>query len=296
MRLLVIGHSVVDEINFRGKKIVQPGGIFYTTMGLCLQKNLDDKICLMTSFDGKNDYLFEKYFSQVDMGYAQKVDEVPKVILTVYENEERRECFLSLTSKLTINKEIPFERFDGILINMITGFDIDLEDLNFIRSKFNGPIYFDVHTFSRGMDKDGVRRFRKIPHAEKWIKSLDIIQCNEKEVFCLSELKDEKMIASEIVTNESKKLIVTKAESGINAYKFENNSLNGIDIPPVKINVNNKVGCGDIFGATFFYSYIGTNNFEESLKKANIAGGLTAGYKNLSEFENLKKDINDKYN
>ncbi len=294
MRLLVIGHSVVDEINFRNKTTIQPGGIFYTTMGLCNFKKEQDEVYLVTSFDGKNDYLFEEYFSKVDMGFSQKVDEVPKVSLTVYENEERRECYLTSTNKLELSRDIPFEIFDGILINMITGFDIGLDDLISIRAKFSGPIYFDVHTFSRGMDEKGVRKFRKIPNAEKWIQNLDIIQCNEKEVFCLSDYKNEKEIAKHVVNAEDRKLLVTKAENGVSGYFFQKSSLEEIAFPAIKITVNNKVGCGDLFGATFFYSYIGSNNFKLSLKQANIAGGLAAGYENFNDFSNLEKDINDR--
>ncbi|MGD8781418.1 MAG: PfkB family carbohydrate kinase [Ignavibacteria bacterium] len=296
MKLLVIGHSVVDEINFRNKKKVQPGGIFYTIMGLCNLKNEKDEIFLMTSFDGKSGLLFDEYFSKVNLSYSQKVKEVPRVNLTIYENEERRECYLSSTNKLTIDKNITFENFDGILINMITGFDIDLDDLIFIRSKFDGPIYFDIHTFSRGMNENGVRKFRKIPFADDWIRYLNIIQCNEKEVFCLSELKNEKEIASQIIKSADKNLLVTKAEGGVTGYFFEDNFVSEISIPAIETDINNKVGCGDIFGAVFFYSYIGTKNFRLSLERANIAGGLTAEYKSINDFKKLKKDIDDRLN
>jgi hypothetical protein len=54
------------------------------------------------------------------------------------------------------NLDIPYKElsgFNGIMINMISGFDITLEQLKTIRKNFSGPVYMDVHTFSRGVDK-----------------------------------------------------------------------------------------------------------------------------------------------
>ena len=44
-------------------------------------------------------------------------------------------------------------KFDGIFINMITGFDINQKQIEDVRKKFKGLIYFDVHTLSRGVSE-----------------------------------------------------------------------------------------------------------------------------------------------
>ena len=41
-----------------------------------------------------------------------------------------------------------------------------------------------------------------------------------------------------------------------------------------KVEAINKVGCGDIFGAVFFYTYIKDNNVINSLNSSNKAGSL----------------------
>jgi len=51
-----------------------------------------------------------------------------------------------------------------------------------------------------------------------------------------------------------------------------------------KVNVNNKVGCGDIFGSVFFYNYLITKNVIGSLIAANYAAGQSASVQNLNEF------------
>jgi len=51
--------------------------------------------------------------------------------------------------------------------------------------------------------------------------------------------------------------------------------------------VKNKIGCGDIFGATFFYSYIGTHDIKQSLYIANKAGAYAASTSELFNCESI---------
>lgn len=52
-----------------------------------------------------------------------------------------------------------------------------------------------------------------------------------------------------------------------------------------KTKVKNKIGCGDVFGATFFYSYIVNHDIKQSLYNANKVGAYAAS---TSEFFNCK--------
>ena len=59
MKLLVIGHSVVDRINFNGKLKLQPGGIHYSVAALSSFAEEDDEIFLCSSLSAKKDSLFD---------------------------------------------------------------------------------------------------------------------------------------------------------------------------------------------------------------------------------------------
>jgi sugar/nucleoside kinase (ribokinase family) len=72
---------------------------------------------------------------------------------------------------------------------------------------------------------------------------------------------------------------------------MKENNLCSISRPAINIESKNKVGCGDVFGSVFFYSYLTTNNIIKSLEAANIAGGCAASYKGFEEYKNLKKDV-----
>ena len=286
MKILIIGHSVVDHIN----EEIKPGGIYYSTTGLYNFKDKDDKISLLTSFSDDSYFHFESLYSNIDTQYSQHVKEIPTVFLKIHKTKERDECYLNLTDKLFINPKINFNEFDGILINMITGFDIELEDLKLIRSKFNGPIYFDVHTFSRGMDENHKRKFRKVPNAGEWISNIDILQANETEIQTLSDENEVNKIINELFDCGIKILIITKGAEGASIYFKENSKIKMLNENAVPVNSINNVGCGDIFGAVFFYSYIRSSDLISGLKNANAAAGVCTTYKSFEEYKNLKYD------
>jgi len=167
MKILIIGHTVEDHIVFQGKaQEVKPGGIYYSASGFHFLKDPEDDIYLCTSIQKENYSLFESVYENFNHEYFSYVEDIPVIHLNVFEKKERHERYENITDKLTV----PFEslnKFDGIFINMITGFDINVEDIQQIRKNYKGPIYIDFHTLTRGIDENYRRDFRKIPDIEK---------------------------------------------------------------------------------------------------------------------------------
>ena len=290
MNLLIIGHSVVDRISYKGNEELKPGGIFYSTLALRYLAEQDDEIFLCTSMCKKDEYLFKDIYEMVDTEYVQYVDNIPTVKLNVYDDKERDETYSNIIQNLTLPMN-ELNKFDGIFINMITGFDINLKQMEEVRKEFNGLIYFDVHTFSRGVRDDMKRNFRRIPAFDKWAKNIDILQVNEEEIQTISDNKNEIDIVREMFSYGIKILIVTKAEHGARAYFIEENEIKSIFISAIKVKVLNKVGCGDVFGAVFFYNYIRKADIIDSLRAANFAAGVSTTYSLITEFKEFKKDV-----
>ncbi len=296
MKILVIGHSVEDHILFRGKQEnVKPGGIFYSTAAMNYFKEKEDEIFLATSISEKNYGLFEFLYKDINQKYFSKVEAIPSIHLTVFEDKERHEKYENLTNKLDIRFE-ELGQFDGILINMITGFDISIDDLKKISENYKGRIYLDVHSLARGMDENYIRNFRKIPEFNRWNSAVDIIQVNENEMLTLTNETKEEKIAEEILGLGVKIFIVTKGHSGAKLYFRNKNIINVINEEPLNVEVVNKIGCGDVFGAVFFYSYLKENNIEKSIKLANIAGACVTTYKDVKDLEKIKEDVFKRYN
>jgi sugar/nucleoside kinase (ribokinase family) len=282
MKILVIGHSVEDHIHQGDKEIMKPGGIYYSVLGLSKIISADDEIHLVTALQKSNQHLFSDVYDQINKKDINWIDEIPKVHLIIHDSEERTECYENISDNLKVDYSI-LQSFDGVLINMITGFDITLEQLKEIRKYFKGPIYLDVHTLSRGITENKTRVFRQIPSFSQWASSVDLIQVNEMEARTLFNYEDESYIASEVLKFGSNVFIVTKGDAGSMAYYKEQNKVESIYVPAEKAKTDNKVGLGDIFGSVFFYNYLKTKSVKNSLVNANYAAGQAASLNNFNE-------------
>ena len=267
MKLLVIGHSVLDFIKSDKIEKISAGGIYYTISALNRLKKDYDEIFLCSQYDDESYNYFKPEFEKVSNKYLQKVDKIPRVHLNLQKGRERHEAYENITNNLSVDVS-DLNQFDGILINMITGFDITIEQLNQIRHNFSCLIFMDVHTLSRGLSDDYKREFRLIPDFKTWAACLDIIQVNQNELFTLSQKKTEMEIAEEILNIGVKVLCVTKGELGAKIFYHQQNEIMSYFIAANKICNPNIIGCGDIFGASFFYSYIRNKNAINSLTNA----------------------------
>ena len=292
MNFLVIGHSVVDEIFEKHSNTIKPGGIYYTVISLLSLVESKDKIFLCTNTAEGNPDLFGFVYNQVENTFIRKVKSIPFVKLVISENGERKETYTELDENLILPEE-DFDLFDGILINMITGYDVSLNELNELRKNFDGLIYFDVHTLSRGVDNNLERNFRRIKNFDLWTECIDILQANESELQTLSDKGKEIEIVEELLSYGIKQVLITRSDRGATVYFLDNKSVVRIDEIALKVKSMNKVGCGDVFGAVYFYNYIKNKNVKLALEKANLYAGIATTYNNEKDFFNLKNDADE---
>jgi len=291
MNFLVIGHSVVDNIIEETGTSTKPGGIFYSVISLLSQLEKEDRLFLCSSIDKSSAKLFEDYYQLLDKRYISEVETIPQVELVIDGYGERKEKYSLISQNLSVPIE-SLNQFDGILINMISGYDISLDQLKQIRKKFKGLIYFDVHTLSRGVDKNLSRKFRKINDFREWADCINILQANESELLTLSAHDDERLIGEELLSSQIEQIIITRAEKGATVFFREAGVIKSIHKEALKVNLINKVGCGDVFGAVYFYNYIKNKNVFLVLDQANLFAGISATYTDTNEFLNLKIDAN----
>lgn len=290
MKILLIGHSIIDNIKRGGEYKTFPGGIFYSLLGTMSVSRSEDEIYLLTGYNSKSFHLFDKLYSKVSLRYSQIIDDLPEVILDLRDNEERKETYKNLSTGLSLDQINDWNQFDGILINMVTGFDISLGQLKVIRNKYSGPIYFDFHTLSRGINSNLERNFRPLPSADEWLRNIDLLQCNEMELRTISILTNELEAAKHIIDKGLKLLIITKGEKGADLYYSQNSIIKLLHNPAISAKAINKIGCGDIFGAVFFYNYLCCHSLEISLDQAIKFAGRSVS---LNITENLNTFLND---
>jgi sugar/nucleoside kinase (ribokinase family) len=295
MNLLVIGHSVVDKIQQGEVFQVKPGGIFYTAISLFNFLEKSDKLFLCTTVDKSNYNSFSFIYNNVEQEFIKISEVIPVVNLILKNSGERAEFYENISERIELDFA-DLNRFSGILINMITGFDISFEQLQEIRKNFNGLIYFDVHTLSRGVAINFERVFRPVPEFFKWAKCIDILQANSFELKTLSSRKSEQDIVNELLNYGIKQVIITKSSEGSILYYIENGNLRSIAQNALQTSAVNKVGCGDVFGAAYFYNYIRNKSVNDALLYANTAAGISTRYTEVKDFLNLKDDVRKQFN
>lgn len=296
MKLLLIGSSVKDHIRIGDEEKVSPGGIFYSVLGATNFTEPDDKISLLTAIDKENEKLFAENYNRIEKSLITYTGKIPVVHLRILEDKERCEYYENITQCLDIHSIPNLNSFDGIFVNMITGFDLTLEDIIYLRENYKGLIYLDIHTLSRGLTEKNERLFRPIPFAEKWVASADFIQVNENEILTLTNTTDEFEAAKQILELGTKFLLLTKGEFGARIFWFQKGELNSIFASSLKVNTKNKVGLGDIFGAVFFSSYIKHRNLNNALRLANTAAGTASEFSNIDDFKRLKDGTFARFN
>lgn len=289
MKLLLIGQSVEDHIHYNGRYEIKPGGIFYSASALQNIKDDDDEIYLCTAYK-KGDKLFSDLYSRVNGSFLNYTDVIPQVRLNIYDDREREEIYANITGGLEVDTS-ELNMFDGILINMITGFDISLKQLREVRNKFKGPIYFDVHTFSRGLSENMKREFRVIPGFDKWLVNIDILQVNTRELFTIMDSDSKEEIIKYVLGTNVKYLLETQGEMGAVCYSITNGKIIIKEMRALNTEVKNQVGLGDVFGAVFFYTYIKNRSAEAALTDAVTASGYAASYGQMNDFNRLKSDV-----
>jgi hypothetical protein len=289
MNFLIIGHSVVDKIKDKGLVSIKPGGIFYTVASLLSQLQNDEKLYLCSEIDEENENLFKGLYNLVEKEYLRFIDSIPKVELIIENISERKETYSQISRNLTLPRN-NLNRFDGILVNMISGYDISLTQIQKLREKYDGLIYFDVHTLSRGVDENLNRNFRRIENFNKWAECIDILQANESELLTLSDKKDEVQTIEELFICGVKQVIITRAERGATVFFRENDRIIKYHKDALQVNLINKVGCGDVFGAVYFYNFIKNKNVTLAIEQANLFAGISTTYSDIKDFLNLKRD------
>ncbi|MEP7235259.1 MAG: carbohydrate kinase family protein, partial [Ignavibacteriota bacterium] len=180
---------------------------------------------------------------------------------------------------------------DGLFINMISGFDISLETLKWIRSQTKAYIHLDIHALVLGELSTHANLPRKICGVagwRDWLGNVDSVQMNEVESDWLGapELLSEKMLLAEIRklsddTGSPKTVIITRAERGATSFDFVHEKIWNKE--PIKREVVNTTGSGDVFGALYTLTKTLGTSEQEALWHAETWAGWNTELQSLEE-------------
>jgi len=185
---------------------------------------------------------------------------------------------------------------DALYINLISGFELDLETAQLIRAHFKGPIYCDLHSLVLAVQPDGMRTLQPLPNAAAWCRCFDFLQVNEDEMEMMAP--DPLGLAAVAMASGVNVLNVTMGKRGVVYFaapgfdkladldrgQFGANtgtirtellpaapSRNGFDGDPT--------GCGDVWGATYFSRLLAGESIAEAMRVALVAAARNVDHR-----------------
>jgi sugar/nucleoside kinase (ribokinase family) len=305
MVITVVGHLCKDVIHLPdGTETHQEsfGGILFTILTLANLMNEKDRIQPVFGV-GQVDYelLMEllKQYKNIDPSGIFKIKGPTNQVHLLFQKDTQAkiECSKHISAPIPFNRIKPYLDGDGLLINMISGSDITLETLDYIRMEIrerNIPIHFDFHSLTLGIDQEFQRFRRPLTDWRRWCFMLDSIQMSEEEALGLSaERYDELSLINHLMTLMVETLVVTRGERGATVVvqdihkKLTRKDFNGVSFGPAI----DTTGCGDVFGAAFFYQNLKCKDSFIAAEFANKAAALNATFVNAQGLDGYRAKL-----
>ena len=317
-RIGVIGTFVWDVIYGRDGRSVpveEWGGITYTLAGL--DAALTDEWEIVPIMKVGHDLaerarIFCKSLER--MAPDAELIEVPypnqRVALRYTDAERRTETLTGGVPGWTwvaLKPVLDDARLDALLVNFLSGWELDLPTMQMLRGHLNIPIYCDLHMLMWAVQSDGRRTLRALPDVAQWCACFDVLQMNEDEMAMLAP--DPMALSATAMAAGTSCLCITLGSQGVvyvAAPGFETladrPARNGIStgsrggagnfgavrtalVPAARAQVDgdgDPTGCGDVWGATHFSRLLAGDKLSEAIVAANKAAARNVEHRGAS--------------
>jgi sugar/nucleoside kinase (ribokinase family) len=300
-KITVVGTINRDTIIFpSGKRIESFGGILYNLSALSGLGGIGVEIfpvCNLgyDAFDQVIDNLTNYDNVRLD-GIKRVRHKNNHAYLQIDRQNQREEILHHRVPVLRFGQIKPFLDSDAILINFISGYDIQLDSLRKIKEKATGIIFLDVHSFTLGINKNGKRYLRTPRFWREYVRQADLVQTNLPELNVLAgrdltsqgEIKD---FGKSILDLGPKALLLTLADDGSLMILKEKDTCKlkrqvGIKVRALK----DTTGCGDVFSAGFLVHYLHNSSLIKALNFANRVAAEKCRISGVEEVSRLLRE------
>jgi len=224
-----------------------------------------------------------------------------------YHSDERRTEILSGGvpgwTWLGLKPVLDTAGLDALYVNLISGWELDLETAQLIRQQFRGPIYCDLHMLVMSVQPSGLRTPRPLPGVREWCGCFDVLQVNEDEMAMMAP--DPMALAATALHAGTRCLVVTLAKRGavyFAASDFDHLHETGGPRPlgaaagPIRTALipaervisdrGDPTGCGDVWGATYFSRLLAGDKLGDAILTAHRAAARNVEHRGATGLAN----------
>ena len=198
---------------------------------------------------------------------------------------------------------------DALYVNLISGFELDLETAQLLRQHSRGPLYCDLHSLVLAVQPSGLRTLRPLSDVAAWCGCFDLLQVNEDELAMMAP--DPMALAATALANGVRVLNVTLGRQGVVYFAApgferladlrealrEAHALGGAlgaiataRVPAVPAAVDERAGdptgCGDVWGATYFSRLLAGDKLSDAMRVAAAAAARNVGHRGATGLAN----------
>jgi hypothetical protein len=314
VRLGVIGTFVWDVIHGRDPRnapVEEWGGISYSLAGLDAALPADWEIVPIIKVgedlvDRANQFFRGLDHAAEDAALIAVPHPNNRVELR-YHNDERRSEFLTGGvpgwNWLGLKPALDMAQVDALYINLLSGWELDLETAQLLRRHFRGPMYVDLHMLVMAVQADGLRTPRALPNVREWCACFDIIQVNEDEMSMMAP--DSMALAATALDAGARCLVVTLGKRGAVYFaapdfeRLEDLSrprVLGATVGPLRTalvaaehvieDAPDPTGCGDVWGATYYSRLLAGDTFLDAIRAAHRAAARNVTHRGATGLAN----------
>lgn len=176
---------------------------------------------------------------------------------------------------------------DALFVNLISGFELELEEARRLRGAVPGLLYADFHSLLLGVGEGGERRPRPLPHRDAWVRAFDVVQVNEGELRLLAGDDPPLDFARTAVENGAGALLITRGPEGAmwiargGGDPFPGTGAVEVRDAPLDRTWpgSDPTGCGDVWGSTCFVRLVLGDPLEAAVRAANHAAARNVAHR-----------------
>ena len=301
----VVGTFIRDRIiTLEGRSVDSIGGLYHSVAYLCFLAGNDFRIVPLARVGQDFWPELQSAFSELPGLDAQHLIVAPqentRVKLIYKSATERDEVTTEPMPPLGICEVKGLAAVKGILVNMISGEDLQLSALQWLARETAASLYFDLHTLALGRDAAGRRFYRMPPDWQDWIACGDFLQLNRDEARLLAGLPAGSGVEAfhdfleSLLRLGPQGVLLTLGREGVVAAFRDRSQVTKIrKLAPKSVSGRpvDVIGCGDAFGAAFLAHYLRRGDFFEAAQFATTIATLNTTFLGSLTREQFEENI-----